>query len=271
MAKEKKRNYQIYGLYCVCEVCEKEDAWYSIKYVGLTVEGARVRFHKHKYSALNDLGYPVNRWMKKHGVENIRWIVLQQCHSQEELNKAEVFWIAELETRIDKHGYNLAYGGEGTSGYTHKPDAKTRQSGRKHSEATRRKISEAVSGRVGDESSHHKLTSEDVVKILERVWDGEPSRAIAKDYGVGKGAILSIAQGESWSHIPRPSRDRKKPPTGRFQTGERRNAKLTEDDVRDVRRRFKEGSTYREIADDYGVTRENIEMVVKRITWKHVE
>ena len=50
-------------------------------------------------------------------------------------------------------------------------------------------------------------------------------------------------------------------------------AKLTENDVREIRRRYESGEsgeTQTSLADEYKVSRGAIESVVRRITWKHV-
>lgn len=49
------------------------------------------------------------------------------------------------------------------------------------------------------------------------------------------------------------------------------HAKLTEDDVREIRRRAAEGYTLRSLADLFGVSVPNVHHVVKRDTWSHVQ
>jgi hypothetical protein len=49
-----------------------------------------------------------------------------------------------------------------------------------------------------------------------------------------------------------------------------RDAKLTEERVREIRKRNAAGEGYRKLAAIYGVDRSTIKYVVKRITWKHV-
>jgi sugar (pentulose or hexulose) kinase len=49
------------------------------------------------------------------------------------------------------------------------------------------------------------------------------------------------------------------------------SAKLTESNVRDIRRRYASGGiSYQRLADEYGVTQRAIICVVQRITWKHI-
>jgi HNH endonuclease len=52
--------------------------------------------------------------------------------------------------------------------------------------------------------------------------------------------------------------------------GSRANAKLTEEQVMDIRRLRAQCTSVRELADRYGVTTQNIEAVVYRRTWRHV-
>lgn len=47
-------------------------------------------------------------------------------------------------------------------------------------------------------------------------------------------------------------------------------AKLTEDQVREIRRRSAEGAGRTELAAEFGVARTNILKIVQRVTWKHV-
>ena len=48
-------------------------------------------------------------------------------------------------------------------------------------------------------------------------------------------------------------------------------AKLCDEDVNEIRNRFEEGKSIRELANDFGVTRSNIWHVVRVRTWKHVK
>jgi hypothetical protein len=58
---------------------------------------------------------------------------------------------------------------------------------------------------------------------------------------------------------------------GRQQRGERHaKAKLTEDAVRAIRRRFASGETQTALAAEYGVAQPVVSSLVRRETWKHV-
>jgi hypothetical protein len=47
-------------------------------------------------------------------------------------------------------------------------------------------------------------------------------------------------------------------------------AKLTEDKVREIRRLFKDGQTFQDLAVKFGVTPSNISYIVRGLTWRHV-
>ena len=58
---------------------------------------------------------------------------------------------------------------------------------------------------------------------------------------------------------------------GRCLRGEERpNAKLKSGQVRDIRRRHKEGVTQVYLAKEYGVTSPNISAIIRRQTWAHI-
>ncbi len=75
------------------------------------------------------------RAMRKHGIENFYIEEIARCHDKVELLRLEKFWIGLLKANIKEFGYNQTFGGEAP----------------KHTEETKRKISEIQSGRVFSE------------------------------------------------------------------------------------------------------------------------
>ncbi|MCY1172719.1 group I intron endonuclease [compost metagenome] len=143
-------------------------------YVGQTRRTLQQRFYSHKKvvgkanacKALSDA-------MLKHGPENFTIELLCTCTSQADMDNMEIQMIAELGT-FSPGGYNLTRGGGGKSGYKHSAESiekmasthrgkpltdehkkkvsaslvgNTRALGMKHSDETRRKISERGTGR----------------------------------------------------------------------------------------------------------------------------
>jgi group I intron endonuclease len=96
--------------------------------------------------------------IRKYGRDKFTREVIQICHSQEELNNAEIALIALTNAMNPEVGYNLTEGGSGTSGYKLDPvtAAKIKRNfgdknptfGKPRSEEVRRKISQKLTGRV---------------------------------------------------------------------------------------------------------------------------
>lgn len=102
---------------------------------------------------------------KKYGMENFEKFLIQYCSTQEETDEAEKFWIAEYRSR-GKAQYNIADGGQGGS-----------LKGKKRSEETKRKISEAKKGRPRSEETKKKLSEANKGKKLSEEWKMKISEA----------------------------------------------------------------------------------------------
>jgi len=78
----------------------------SKRYVGLTTRSVTERFKEHEIAD----SY-IGRAIRKYGIENFSIMILDDAENREELVKAEIYWINELNTFDD--GYNLTTGGDG--------------------------------------------------------------------------------------------------------------------------------------------------------------
>lgn len=54
----------------------------------------------------------------------------------------------------------------------------------------------------GEENARAKLSEDDVRRIRARAETGEPSSAIAPDYGMNPTTIRRIVSGRRWAHVP---------------------------------------------------------------------
>lgn len=102
------------------------------QYVGKTIEGVEARWREHCLSAKRGSLHGIHRAIRKYGADAFVVEVLETSEDNNFLLEREVYWIATLETY--KRGYNMTPGGEGLTG----------QSGRPHTQETRRKLSAAV-------------------------------------------------------------------------------------------------------------------------------
>jgi len=111
-------------------------------YVGQSKVDPEIHWRNYKYGAThhkkyNKLGRPILGALIKHGFENFKYEVIEEC-SDEQLNDRERYWIAKLNTniRMGGYGYNLTVGGQDF--YTRKP-----QTHKKPTPETNEKIRQA--------------------------------------------------------------------------------------------------------------------------------
>jgi group I intron endonuclease len=67
-------------------------------------------------------GILLHRAISKYGWDNFVKEILEVCHSKEELNDREKFWIKELDARDKTVGYNISAGGSGGDTISSHPD-----------------------------------------------------------------------------------------------------------------------------------------------------
>ena len=133
--------------------------WYNIKsgkwYVGQTVnpEG---RFNCHIRLSLNNDNTHFHRALRKYGLENFVYCILEDNVLRDNLNMKEQEWIEYYDSFYD--GYNMTAGGDGTLLFV--PWNK----GKHHSEETIKKMSKSLKGRFIGENNpfygkHHSIES----------------------------------------------------------------------------------------------------------------
>ena len=128
-------------------------------YIGITNQGSGARYRHHWYEARIGESAPIHKSMAKYGEENFTLEIIDFADTYEELKEKEKFWIKELNSMDRKIGYNLTEGGDGTFGKTHSEETKEkiRQKaiGRKVSDETKKKMSEARKGKCSDIQREH--------------------------------------------------------------------------------------------------------------------
>jgi group I intron endonuclease len=123
-------------------------------YIGQTKTRLSARWSKHKQDARSGKGWVLAAAIRKHGESAFSISVIEECHSQEDLNQAEIRLIAEL-----KPHYNSCAGGGGLGSPTPQVREKIARAvrGRKASPETKKRMSEAQKG--------HYVAPETVAKI----------------------------------------------------------------------------------------------------------
>lgn len=83
-------------------------------YIGQTINKVSYRFKSHIYYAVRGKDYVIGKAMRKYGIENFYYEVLEQC-PRKMLNKREIYWIATYDSTNPKYGYNMSIGGNKVS------------------------------------------------------------------------------------------------------------------------------------------------------------
>lgn len=141
-------------------------------YVGITCQfNKRFSVYRSKSTSRQTLIY---NSIKKYGFDSHRIDILDEFNGNlEYANGKEMFWIRTFMSNKNKYpqqnGLNLTDGGDGTRGYKMSPELREHHSnirkGKKLSEETKRKISEAGRGR---KMNFTHLTPEYIQKLSER-------------------------------------------------------------------------------------------------------
>ena len=114
-------------------------------YVGQTKKSLAARWKEHIWNVGRGLDYPIYRAIRKYGLDAFTVDVLHLAKTPNELNRMETFFIVLHQSHLKENGYNLTLGGEGLVA-TDEVKEKLRKAGRKrkHSKATRRKMSKSA-------------------------------------------------------------------------------------------------------------------------------
>lgn len=79
-------------------------------YVGQTTKPVKSRWKRHSIKSTKS-GSAINLAIKKYGVENFKFEVIDLCEDLDQMNHKECFWISFYNS-ISPNGYNLDSGGK---------------------------------------------------------------------------------------------------------------------------------------------------------------
>jgi hypothetical protein len=213
----------------------------TYRYVGLTRQKLEARLWQHRNTAANGSELPVSRWIRKHGGDAIEILLIEECDLAV-VGEREKFYISYFES-LGHPLLNITIGG-GTSKPTtdeirrNCSEAQRRRTdvrgGKPLSDAHRKKLSEALKGRVrSDEermaisngrkgikftdehienlrTSHlnqRRLTDEQINTITSSIYRRGIYTELANQFGVSPSLVSRIAREANG-----PSR---KPPTSK--------------------------------------------------------
>jgi hypothetical protein len=113
-------------------------------------------------------------------------------------------------------------------------------------------------GAFGDAHPRATVTENQVRQIIQLLQSRKTQKEVARQFGVNRLVVEGIASGRHWQHVPRPAN---------FDTTIRHRAKLTEDQVREIRHLLKAGHSQGGIAKRFDVVRTTIRDITTGRTW----
>lgn len=185
----------------------------------------------------------LHKSINKYGMENFIIEELENNLTEQEAFNREKFWIKTLNSKNADTGMNLTDGGEGTSGL-------------KWTEDSREKIRGANNHNFG------KPLTEDVKSKLSTALSGENNPFFGKKHS---DQMLEFFKNKKVS-------DELKNIISEGCRGSKQwNAKFSEDDIIEIRRRWDNGEcSQTELAKQYNVKPNTINQIVNRRRWVHI-
>ena len=128
-------------------------------YVGQTTR----TFHERTGEHLRHESTAFGGALKKYGIENFDYRIIDKATTIEELNAKEIHWIKRLGT-LAPNGYNLCYGGDNTYGYKHKIESKRKMS-----------LTKRENGAMKGNKNHYygKRHTVDIRDKMKKAWTPE--------------------------------------------------------------------------------------------------
>jgi len=215
------------------------------RYIGLTIKSLERRKIEHKHHSKHS-NRKVYNAIRKYGWENVIWKILTTCSSEEEMKDKEKHFIKKFRTLEIEFGYNHREGGQGG----------------RHDEETKRRISLANSGENNgmygkDAWNKGKKLTKEHKENLSKAHQGQVpwNKGKKRDYEVPP--------------LSQDALDRISKKNGGSNNG---MARLTENDVREIRRLYDEGDkTLLEISEMFGISKNHCLQVARRKVWKSVK
>lgn len=208
-------------------------------YIGKTIKSLSRRKTEHYSSSKRNSSYAFHRALRKYDENVFEWEILQFAFNIDKLNELEKIYISQY--KKEKILYNMTDGGEGIIGYKHTDGSKEKMSrkGSKHSEETKKIMSQKMKGKkncLGFKHSEesrkkyseahkgHKVSEETKIK-LSRSNSGENNAhailnnskvkiikfllkrndlsllEIARFFDVNKSVIRDIKRNKHWKSI----------------------------------------------------------------------
>lgn len=264
------------------------------KYVGITTKTVMRRWSAHQCHARHGSKMLLHVAIREHGSDAFDVEHIACGRDFEALKAAEMAAILQFDCMAPR-GYNRTRGGQGALGLIptaeHLEKLSKSHLGKRHTEATKRKIGTAGRGRTMPEDAKRKIA-----QALINRWKGEAYRRDQTDRLASfcrSERSRSLASARMAKQLADPSFAKHRDQTGRKRTPESRErmsiarkmffvnggdaarmpvSKLNADQVAQIRAMLRDGVLSQvKIAKQYGVATSTIWYIANRVTWPHVE
>lgn len=253
-----------YGIYCVLNTINNK------VYIGQTSENFQRRYWHHRWKLQNnchDNKYLQLSW-NKNGGENFIFEVIEVVNDISSLDAKEIEYINLYK---NKHlSYNILLGGSGRRGFKMKESTKrligeknrVHMTGRKHSLATKLKMSETRSGQLYTRYKKTNVITDDIARQIKTMLvSGMTSVEVSKKTKIPYSIINNILSNNTWSHIEVNGWEE-------FQNSRSKIHRLTKEDAEEIRKLAKSGMMIKDIAKLYNRERHAISNIIHYKTFK---
>jgi predicted GIY-YIG superfamily endonuclease len=230
-----------YSIYCFTNLLNNKS------YIGLTKD-LKARRYSHLKQASYGSQCAFHRAIRKYGIDNFSFVVLETCGSLEEANEAESFYISLFRT-MTPNGYNLTGGGE-------YPNL---------SEEFLQKIS-------GDNANNKKITSAIASQLYDEYQNDVTISTydLSRKYGIVDTMINNIIHKKAWKSANKTKPDIDFSLRIKNQCSDKsKNKRITSAIAREVYQyRLNNKCSLDDLASTFGLTRDIIFGVLSKKNWK---
>ena len=153
-------------------------------YVGQTIQSLKERKAQHKFDAkTRKFNSYFHNSIRKYGFGSFKWEVVAETDNIDILNELEIFYITLYNSRNKKKGYNIKEGGlNGKHSEESKKKMSEAHKGKTHSKETCQKMGKA---RIGDKNPfyRHDLDDNEIIRLYD---EGYSTREIGKKCSCSK-------------------------------------------------------------------------------------
>ena len=219
------------GIYCFENLLDGK------KYIGQSQDlDCRMRRHFRDLEKGKDCVKVLQNAWSKYGRDSFLFFIIEKCKI-DDLDRLEIFYIRDWHTHVSEWGYNIALGGD------------VPMRGRKHSEATKKKLSENAHPLKGEANPFYnrKHTQESLQLIIDHHVDfsGEKNPMFGRNHTQATKELMS----ENYNHDRKPrgphSDEAKK------NIGDGRRGKLHSQKTKDEMSKTRTGTKHRNSTSQY--------------------